>query len=104
MDLVLNQSNSSTNQVTAVVAPYIIAAGDYSILADTTAGTFSVVLPASASSGGRLIHVKKTDASANVVTIIGRNGELVEDAITQPLTRQGENLMLICDGSQWRVL
>jgi hypothetical protein len=41
---------------------------------------------------------------SNTVVVQGRPGELVEDAASQPLLLQGENLMLICDGSGWRVL
>jgi hypothetical protein len=104
LDVAVDQSNSGTNQVISVVAPYFIATGDDSILADATAGAYSVLLPLAASSNGRLLHVKKIDASANAVTVLGRPGDLVEDAASQPLTMQGENLMLICDGSGWRVL
>jgi len=100
----MNQSNSASNLVTTVVGPYFITAADDSVLADATGGSISVLLPASASSNGRLLHVKKIDASANTVVVQGRPGELVEDAASLPLIRQGENLMLICDGSQWRVL
>jgi len=100
----VNQSNSASNLVTTVVGPYFITAADDSVLADATGGSISVLLPASASSNGRLLHVKKIDASANTVVVQGRPGELVEDAASQALTMQGENLMLMCDGSGWRVL
>lgn len=100
----MNQSNSTSYQTVSPVGPYVVAAGDYSVLADATGGSYSVLLPRVASSSGRVVHVKKTDVSVNAIVVSAMPGELVEDAASQPLTRQGENLMLICDGSRWRVL
>lgn len=100
----MNQANNSAVAVVTVTAAYSVQAADYSVLGNATGGAFSVTLPPSASSDRRVLQVKKIDASANAVTVDGYASELVEDATTQPLTLQGENLMLVCDGTQWRVL
>ena len=102
--MAMNQANDSSVAVTTVTGAYAVKAADYSVLANATGGAFSVTLPPSASSDRRVLQVKKINASANAVTVDGYLGELVEDAATQALTLQGENLMLVCDGTQWRVL
>jgi hypothetical protein len=55
---------------TVVTAAYTIQAVDYMILADATAGAFTVTLPASASTGQSYV-IQKTDTSANAVTVNG---------------------------------
>jgi hypothetical protein len=55
---------------TTVTAAYTIQAVDYMILADATAGAFTVTLPASASTGQSYV-IQKTDTSANAVTVNG---------------------------------
>lgn len=102
--MAMNQANDSQVAVVTVTAAYSVLAADYSVLGDATSGAFSVTLPPSAGSDRRVLQVKKIDASANAVTVDGYASELVEDATTQALTLQGENLMLVCDGTQWRVL
>lgn len=84
-------------------AVYTALSSDNVILCDASGGAFTVTLPA-ASLTGKLLHIKKIDSSLNAVTIDGNASELVEDAVTQALVRQGENLMLMSDGTQWWVL
>jgi hypothetical protein len=102
--MAMNQANLVGVAVTEVTGTYSVQVADYSVLCDATGGAFSVTLPPAASSDQRVLQVKKIDASANAVTIDGYSSELVEDAATQALVLQGENLMLACDGVQWWVL
>ena len=88
----------------AKTGAYLATINDHMIRCDATAAAFTVTLPAVATSTGLILHIKKVDATANVVTIDGNASELVEDALTQTLLLKGENLMLQCDGSQWWVL
>ncbi len=83
---------------------YTVAAGDHVVRADATSGLRTITLPAAASHSGRIIHIKKVDSSVNAVRIDGNLSELVEDATTQDLLLQGENLMLQCNGTGWDVL
>lgn len=98
---------SGKGQIFATVAKtanYTVAAGDHMIKCSASGGAFTITLPAAASHPGRLIHIKKTDASINAVTIDGNGSELVEDAVTQQLLLQGESLMIQSDGTQWWVI
>lgn len=102
--MAMNQANDSAVAVTTVTGSYAVTAADYSVLVNATSGALSVTLPPAASSARRILHVKKIDASVNPVTVDPNGSEQIEDATTQRLLRQGDNLMLACDGTAWRVL
>ena len=93
--------------VTAVLAaasPYSPAADDDVLIVDATGGVTVIALPAAVSSDGRLLEVKKVDASANAVSIDGNVGELVDGALTFDLLVQYESATVVCDGTQWWVV
>ncbi len=80
---------------------YTATSGDFTILCDTTAGSFSIKLEAAPTSGQ--IHNVKKIAAANTCTVDG-NGNTVDGAATTPLTTNNVNLQMQFDGTQWRVL
>jgi hypothetical protein len=77
---------------------------DHLVRVDATSGPVTITLPEAAVSANLVLHVKKTDASANRVTIDGYGTDLVEDEETFDLILQGESLMLQCDGVSWAVI
>lgn len=90
--------------VVAKTTTYTVADTDHVVKCDATSAAFTVTLPPAGAQTGRLLHIKKVDSSANRITIDGNASELVEDAVTQQLIYQGENLMLQSDGTQWWVI
>lgn len=95
------QSPLSARTLTAT-GPAVM--GDYLILADATAGAMTVDLPPVATSIGALIVVKKTDASANAVTLDADGAETIDGAATQDLAAQYDALTVTCDGVQWWIV
>jgi hypothetical protein len=89
---------------TTKTTSYTATAEDYTIRCNAVGASMTVNLPAAASSTGLIYNIKKVDSSANFVRIDGNASELVEDATTQDLLRQGENLMIHCNGTSWDVL
>ncbi len=81
-----------------------VNATDYAVFADATAGAITVNLPAVASSAGRVLVVKKTDASGNAVTLDGSGTETIDGAATQAITAQYDALMVVCDGAAWWIV
>lgn len=74
------------------------------VLCDATSATFSVNLQAVATAAdGFTVTIKKTDSSANAVTIDGSSTEKIDDIATYVLSSQYDSVVLICDGTQWRV-
>ena len=75
------------------------------ILADATSAAFTVTLPAAATAGaGFIVTVKKTDASANAVTIDANASETIDGATTFALTSRYDTAQIVCDGTAWFLL
>ena len=52
----------------------------------------------------RRYTVKKTDSSANAVTIDGNGAETIDGATTQALAAQYDALEVVTDGVEWFVV
>jgi hypothetical protein len=87
-------SAGSTVTVLSKSSAYTAAAGDY-ILADATAGTFSITLPTLPS--GTRVSIKKMDASANAVTAVAT----IDSQINWSTSTQWESQDFLSDGTQW---
>ncbi len=82
-------------------SPYAVAATDEVILANATAGAIVVDLPSPVS--GRRVIVKKTDASANTVTV-DANADTIDGATTFVLNNQYDTVTVVADGSDWWIV
>ena len=71
------------------------------ILADATAGAFTVTLPPVADSTDVWINVKKVDVSVNAVTVAPSVTGLIDGAATKVLSTQYDSVDFYCDGSNW---
>jgi hypothetical protein len=88
-------------------ANYAVTADDYGSLITMSAGTGArtVTLPAAATAGaGFVIGIKKTDASANAVTIARSGSSTIDGATSLALTVQYGTVILRCDGTNWHVV
>jgi hypothetical protein len=91
----------------ARTADYTVLPGDHGklILVDTTAGPATITLPAAATAGdGFRVAVKKTDATANAVTVDGNAAETIDGAATRVLSVQHDVEAYECDGSGWHAV
>jgi hypothetical protein len=70
---------------------------------NSTASATTLNLPAAASSTGLTFKIKKTDSSANSVTIDANGSELIEGSTTYVLSAQYDSVILVCDGTGWLV-
>jgi|GEM_PF-4943119 len=95
-------SAGATYTVRAKTTTYTALAGDV-LVCDATGGAFTVTLPAAATVTGSSISVKKTDVSANAVTVDGNASETLDGATTLSLSTQYEAVTLWSDGSNWWV-
>ncbi|MFW0718347.1 hypothetical protein [Pedobacter sp. N23S346] len=65
---VLKTVSGSMNNIIKITADYTALANDYTILANGTNGGFTLTLPAANASKGRIIVIRKTDETSNVLT------------------------------------
>lgn len=85
----LTSQGWGTAGVVTVTAAYTASSSDAVILADATAGAFTVTLPDATQPGftaGQRYTVKKTDPGANPVTLAASAGQLIDGAATQAVT------------------
>lgn len=68
------------------------------IIADATAGGFTVTLPLAANAIDMEFVVKKVDSSVNVVTVTAQGAETIDGATTVTLTAQWGKVRIFCDG------
>lgn len=90
------------NVVTKTSA-YTATESDYVIVGNPTGGSFSITLPAAATSDGFIYVIKNIHAS-NTVTIDGNASETIDGATTVALSSQYAFRMIICDGTSWHVI
>jgi hypothetical protein len=88
----------------AVTASDNFAPDDYLVLCNATAGVITLTLPVAAASQGRKLVAKKTDASANAVTVDGNGAETVDGAASISITAQYDSVSVISDGAAWWIV
>lgn len=82
-----------------------VTADDESIiLCDATGGNITVNLPAASGVTDRVYNIKKTDASANTVTIDGDGSETIDGATTKIISIQNDSFQIACDGVAWFII
>jgi hypothetical protein len=99
-------SVSTSMGVLSKTADYTVATSDGAdviILVDASGGARVITLYAASGNSGNQVSVKKTDSSANTVTIDGNSSETIDAATTQVISAQYTSLSLVCDGSNWHI-
>ncbi len=99
-------SGLKLNVVTKAVAdsPYAVAATDYTILCNAVGGNMTINLPA-ATGTGRILNIKKIDASAYTVTVDANGSETIDGALTYVISGQWVNITIQDGGTGvWYIL
>lgn len=91
-------------QVSTISAASHTAGQESVMLCNATSNAITINLPAAASSAGRIYNIKKTDSSANTVTIDANASETIDGALTYVATVQYESVTIVCDGANWFII
>jgi hypothetical protein len=83
---------------------YTATDSDTVILCDASGGAFTITLPTAVGRAGKVFYIKKTDSSANGVTVDGDGTETIDSATTQVIATQYNAIKIISDGSEWHIL
>ena len=102
----INTIHSYLTDTLATAASLAVAEGaDYTasteeyLFCDATSGAITITLPAV--SAGLQYTIKKTDSSANAVTIDGNSAEVIDGELTQVLTTQWDVITIVSNGTAW---
>ena len=83
---------------------YAIVEKDVYIDVDATGGDRTITLPTVATSLGKMVYVKKVDDSRNKVIVDGNGSETIDGVGQFDLVLEHESIVIICDGTEWRIL
>ena len=98
----LTQTNLNVVSKVFGDSPFTASSSNDVVLCNCTGGAITVNLPAAATAGsGKVLRVKKTDSSANAVTVEGNGAETLDGALNVSLAVQYQAVTLISDGSNW---
>lgn len=82
----------------------VAADRDTLIKVDATSGNITISLLAAATAGnGFMIAIKKTDSSANTVTVAANGSEKIDGQSSIALSSQYAVMVLTCDGTGWNI-
>jgi len=90
-------------EVTSKSADYSASAGDWLIKMDATSGNLAVTLLAASDVMGKRYIVKKTDATANTVTVSAVSGN-IDGAATSVISAARGSIEVVSDGSNYWVI
>lgn len=82
-------------------ADYTAASTDDYILVSATSADVVISLPSAATVDGKKYLIKKTDASANTVTVDPNGSETIEGDSTYVLSSQYQLVQVVSDGTNW---
>ena len=99
----INNKLDIPNVITKTAA-YTATDSDAIILCDASSGAFTLTLPTAAERSGKSYTIKKTDSSANIVTIDGDGSETIDGELTQTLSAQDDSISVISDGTNWSII
>lgn len=91
----------------AVVATGAVTTADNHqlLLCDATAGAITLTLPLAATAAdGFTVAIKKSDVSANAVTVDGNGTETIDGGLNFILSSQYEYVVLVCNGTSWSIV
>lgn len=71
---------------------------------DATAGAKTVLLPAAATVTGKIYIIKKTDATANTVTVDGAASETIDGSLTKVLDKRYDFIHVVSNGTNWDMI
>jgi len=102
----ITSGGSFATGISTKTAAYTIGTGDFTILGNTTSGSFALTLPMASGATGRIYVIKKISSDANVLTIQhnGSGSDKIDGASSVTLTSQYSAYTIQSDGTNWDVI
>ncbi len=105
----VNRTSDTTDyllkpRVASISADYTASDLDSVVLVDATSAGITVTLPDATVVSGKNITIKKTDASANAVTVDGNGSQKIDGATTASLASQNKYISIVSDGTNWHIV
>lgn len=92
------------NKYSSVSGDLTLTDAYYMLNVSASGAARTITLPTAASVAGLTFVIRKSDSSANTVTIDGNGAETINGAATKVLSSQYETVTLMSDGTNWMIL
>ena len=89
--------------ITGVTSSYTVSYNDAFIPVDATAGNVTITLLPAREMEQKRLTIKKTDASANTVTIDASGTETIDGALTRVITTQYVSIEIMSYNGNWLI-
>jgi hypothetical protein len=93
--------NGLRRAVTSQTTAYTATAAVSTILCNATTAAFTVTLPTAVGNTGQIYTIKKTDSTANAVTVGTTSSQTIDGALTYSLPAQWNFVVVTSDGANW---
>jgi hypothetical protein len=100
----LQVNGSFSTAITTRTTAYSATATDHIIIGNAATGAFNVTLPTAVGIAGRQYIIKKTDATANAVTVTTTGGQTIDGATTVTISIQWQSKTVVSDGTNWLII
>ncbi|MBX2996161.1 MAG: hypothetical protein KF681_15145, partial [Bdellovibrionaceae bacterium] len=100
----LHVSGSVATALAVRTASATLTSADSITIGNATSGPLTFTLPSAAGIAGRQYTIKKSDGSANAVTIATTSAQTIDGATTFPLPIAYQYATVVSDGANWSVI
>jgi hypothetical protein len=85
-------------------AAYTLTTTDFTVLANASTAAFTLTLPTAVNASGQVYVIKKTDSSANAVTISTTSAQTIDNLSSYSLGYQYQGVVLQSNNSNWSII
>ncbi len=100
----LTVNGSFATAYVAKTTAYTATISDYTINNDATSAAYQVTLPTAVGITGRIYTLRKSDVSANAVTVGTTSSQTINGSTTYSLATQYKYVQVQSDGANWMVI
>ncbi len=97
-------NGSFATALTTKTGAYTATVADHIIIGNAATAAFTITLPTAIGIAGRQYIVKKTDATANAVTVATTGGQTIDGATTVTVSIQWQTKTFVSDGANWLII
>lgn len=90
--------------ITTKTANYTLTSTDFTVLGNAAGGAFTFTLPTAVGASGQIYTLKKTDSSANAVTIATTSAQTIDGQSSYSLAYQYQGVIVQSNNSNWVII
>jgi hypothetical protein len=91
-------------RITTITTDTTLTTSHTIVLCDTTSRAFTVTLPTAVGNEERVYFIKNIGSPPHPVTIDPNAAETIDGGLTAVISRRNPTVMIVSDGSNWRIV